>query len=462
VKRKNGILSKELRNIYFLGIGGIGMSALARYFQSKGVKVSGYDRTSSPLTDQLQSEGIEIHFDDNPQLIPENIDLVIYTPAVPKTLNEYKFIISKDIPVVKRAEILGELSTEYKTIAVAGTHGKTTVSTMIAWLLHNSGKSCNAILGGISKNFNSNVLLSDKSGLLVTEADEFDRSFLHIHPEFAVITSADADHLDIYNNKNNLIQSFSEFIQGINPGGTLLIKKGVDLTSETDNHKVYTYSLTEKSDFFATNIRLSEDRYIFDLVIPNETINDLSPGIPGLLNLENSVAALAAAILNGAEADELRKALPEFEGIKRRFEYQIQSNELVFIDDYAHHPAEIHAVLDSVKSLYPGKKVLAIFQPHLYSRTRDFADGFAESLDVADEVILLPIYPAREMPVDGVSSGLIFNKMKNENKVIFSKSDLPGKLSGFEFDILITLGAGDIDRLVSPIKDFLTENYLAK
>ncbi len=447
----------KLENIYFLGIGGIGMSALARYFKSKGVVVSGYDRTPSPLTAELQSEGIDIHFEDNPELIPENTKLVIYTPAVPKSLKEYKYIESKGIQIIKRAEILGEISKKYDTIAVAGTHGKTTVSTMITWLLKNSNIDCNAILGGISKNLSSNVLLSENAGILVTEADEYDRSFLHLQPDFAVITSADADHLDVYNNKNNLIDSFSEFTKKIKPGGILLIKQGAGISADSNKYKIYSYSLDRKADFYAVNIRLSNHNYTFDLKTPYGLIKDLTPGIPGLINLENSVAALATAFLYGASEDSLRKALPDFEGIRRRFDYQIRSNEVIYIDDYAHHPVEIQGVLNSVRNLYPVKKVLVIFQPHLYSRTRDFADGFAGSLDLADEVILLPIYPARELPIDGVSSEMILNRMKIRHKHLLSKKDIPGKLNEFEFDILITLGAGDIDRLVQPVKELLTQ-----
>jgi len=463
--KKNKVENKhsyKSENIYFLGIGGIGMSALARYFKSNGAVVSGYDRTPSPLTAELQSEGIEIHFEDNPELIPENTMPVVYTPAVPKSLKEYKHIKSKGIPIIKRAEILGEISKEYNTIAVAGTHGKTTVSTMIAWLLHNSKKHCTAILGGISKNFDSNVLLPSTSELLVTEADEYDRSFLYLKPEFAVITSVDADHLDVYSNKNNLIDSFSEFATKGKPGSTIMIKKGVELNIDFENYKIFTYSLDSKADFYAANIRLSEGKYTFDLIIPKGKIRDLSPGIPGLINLENSVAALATAFLYGADEDDLRKALPEFKGIKRRFDYQIRSNKIIYVDDYAHHPVEIKAVLNSIKKLYQDKKILAIFQPHLFSRTRDFAEGFAASLDVADEVILLPVYPARELPIEGVSSELILNKMKNSKKYIFSKTDLPDRIKEFNFDILVTLGAGDIDRIVKPLKEYLTKIYLAK
>ncbi len=452
-----------LHSLYFLGIGGIGMSALARYFLRKGIDVSGYDRTPSPLTEELQSEGIDIHFDDNPELIPENTNLVIYTPAVSKSLKEYKYLESKGIPIKKRAEILGEISKQYNTIAVAGTHGKTTISTMIAWLLKKSNIKCNAILGGISENLSSNVLLSEDAKILVTEADEFDRSFLHLQPDFAVITSADADHLDVYNNKNNLIESFSQFTGNITSGGTLLLKQGVHLNIDSHNHQAYSYSLDRKADFYATNIRLSEARYTFDLSTPKGLIKDLTPGIPGLINLENSVAALAVALLYGADEKSLQKSLPEFKGIRRRFNYQIQSKEVIFIDDYAHHPVEIQGVLSSVKSLYPGKKTLAIFQPHLYSRTKDFAAGFAESLDLADEVILLPVYPARELPIEGVSSELILNRMKNKHKHLLSKPDIPEKLKEFDFDILITLGAGDIDRLVQPVKEFLIQKQsLAK
>jgi UDP-N-acetylmuramate--alanine ligase len=457
LQRKNNILTNKPGNIYFLGIGGIGMSALARYFKSKGAVVSGYDRTPSALTAELQSEGIDIHFVDNPDLIPDDTTLVIYTPAVPKSLKEYQYIESKGIEIRKRAEILGEISAEYNTIAVAGTHGKTTVSTMITWLLKNSEIKCNAILGGISKNLSSNVLLSEDAGILVTEADEYDRSFLRLQPDFAVITSADADHLDIYNDKSNLLDSFSQFAEKVKPGGTLLIKRSAGLNFNSKNYKIYSYSLDGKADFYAVNIRLSDDKYTFDLVTPDGIIKNLTPGIPGLINLENSVAALATALLYGADEDELREALPDFKGIKRRFDYQIRSGKIIYIDDYAHHPVEIQGVLNSVKSLYPEKKTLVIFQPHLYSRTRDFAEDFAESLDLADEVILLPIYPARELPVDGVSSEMILKRMTNEHKLLMEKSDIPGRLGEFDFDIIITLGAGDIDRLVKPVKEFLMQ-----
>ncbi len=449
----------NLHIIYFLGIGGIGMSALARYFNGIDVQVYGYDRTQTQLTDQLQEEGIQIHYKEDINQIPKNIDLVVYTPAVPKNNAEFIHLINSDIPVKKRSEVLGLISKEKKTIAVAGTHGKTTVSTMISFLLKNSKIDCSAFLGGISKNYKSNLLVSDHSDWVVVEADEFDRSFLQLNPDIGIITSMDADHLDIYSNLENLKSNFTQFADQITINGTLLLKE--DLQSNFTNQKgikTYTYSLNKGSDFYASNIRLVNNKYCFDFVFKEQIIRNVTLGIPGLINVENSIVAMAAAILSGVTAQEITASLPLFEGIHRRFDYHINTEEVVYIDDYAHHPEEIKGFVNSVKQIYPDKKILGIFQPHLFSRTKDFADEFAKNLDLLDEVVLLPIYPAREKPIEGVSSYIIFDKIKTEHKLVCSKSDLVETISKLTFDIILTMGAGDIDQLVLPLKEFLTES----
>lgn len=448
----------DLHSIYFIGIGGIGMSALARYFNGLGMQVSGYDKTETPLTEQLQQEGIHIHYEDDENQIPENIELVIYTPAIPNNLKELVYLRNSTTPVKKRSEVLGLISNEGRTIAVAGTHGKTTVSTLIAHLLKNSSIDCSAFLGGISKNYKSNLLVSAQSNWTVVEADEFDRSFLHLNPEIGIITSMDADHLDIYGDLENLKSNFTQFSEQIKTKGTLLLKE--DLQSNF-NHlqdiQIFTYSLSEGSDFYASNVRLKKDKYCFDFVYLDKVIRDVVLGIPGLINVENSVVAMAAAVLAGVTQDEIRVALSSFSGILRRFDYQVNNEELIYIDDYAHHPEEIKGFVSSVKKIYPDKKILGIFQPHLYSRTRDFADEFANSLEILDDIILLPIYPAREKPIEGVSSNLIFDKINSVNKSICKKEDLIDKIGSSTFDIILTMGAGDIDQLVLPIKENLTQ-----
>ena len=448
----------DLHIVYFLGIGGIGMSALARYFNGLGVQVSGYDKTRTTLTDQLQQEGIQIHFQDDENQIPEDIDLVIYTPAIPNNLKEFVHLKSSGIPVKKRSEVLGLISNERRTIAVAGTHGKTTVSTLIAHLLKNSSIGWNAFLGGISKNYKSNLLISDQSDWMVVEADEFDRSFLQLNPEIGIITSMDADHLDIYGNWENLKSNFTQFSEQIKNKGILLIKEGLHSNfTHLSEIQIFTYFVTEGSDFYASNIRLDNEKYCFDFIYRDKIIRDVTLGIPGLINVENSVVAMAAAILAGVTEQEIKTTLPAFSGILRRFDYQINTDDLIYIDDYAHHPEEITGFVSSVKKIYPDKKILGIFQPHLFSRTRDFADGFANSLEVLDEIILLPIYPAREKPIEGVSSKLIFDKINSENKSLCSKEVLIDTINRSTFDIILTMGAGDIDQLVIPIKENLTQ-----
>lgn len=444
----------KLNTIYFLGIGGIGMSALARFFKSKGRNVSGYDKTPSQLTDELLKEGMIIHFEENISLLPQNIDLVVYTPAIPENHNEYQWFIEKKIPLMKRSEVLGIISDHFNTIAVAGTHGKTTTSTLTAHLLKQSALDCTAFLGGIAKNYQTNLLLSDKSNLLVAEADEFDRSFLHLHPQTAVITSADADHLDIYTNKSQLQQAFVQFASQIKSNGNLIIKKGVNLDlKKENNYSLYRYSLESGADFFPQNVQIKNGLYTFDFVNPNGIMHDMMLGLPGLFNVENSIAALAAAYINGVNENELRTGLGSFLGVRRRFDFRIKKSNIVYIDDYAHHPEELKACITSARHLFPGKKITGIFQPHLYTRTRDFADEFALSLDLLDEIILLPIYPARELPIKGIDSEMLLLKMKNPNKMLVNKENLIDKLiENKELEVLLTLGAGDIDRLVPGIE----------
>lgn len=453
------MLAETFNKIYFLGIGGIGMSALARYFHQNGIQVSGYDKTPTDLTRQLEDEGIPVLFEDNINQIPAGLDLAVYTPAVPNDLKMMVHMRNSGVPLKKRSEILGQITKKHKTIAIAGTHGKTTVSTYISHLLHNSRIGCTAILGGISKNSGSNLLVSENSEWLVVEADEFDRSFLQIEPSIATVTSMDADHLDIYGNFPNLKEGFFGFISKTRPGGKIIIKKGVGLEPDFDGD-VYSYALENKADFYAENIKLKGDRYSFDLITPFGEIKECMPGIPGILNVENTVAAAANALLAGVSADEVKLALPDFEGIRRRFDYQINEKELVYIDDYAHHPKEIKAFVNSVKSIYPGRRVTGIFQPHLFSRTRDFADEFAEALGLLDQLILLPVYPAREKPIEGVDSSMILKKVKIEHKTLVEKALLFEEIDQHHYDILLTIGAGDIDLLVEPLKMHLLTKHL--
>lgn len=451
----------QIKVAYFIGIGGIGMSALARYFNFSGKIVMGYDRTPSQLTDELVNEGIAVHFNEDIKFIssscPLNETLVIYTPAVPIDQLEYIWFLKNHYNIKKRAEVLGMISEHFKTIAIAGTHGKTTISTMVAHILKNSGIDCSAFLGGISKNYKTNFLISASSEYLVTEADEFDRSFLHLTPYSAVISAIDADHLDIYNNEAELKKSFFLFAGRVMPGGNLILRHGIDLYPEvSDGLNIYKYSLNDKTDFFTENLILSDKGFMFDIHVPGgRIISNLRLKLPGRINVENAVAATAAAWLAGAEDDEIRNALAGFDGVSRRFDYRINTPDLVYIDDYAHHPVELKAAITSIRELFPGRKITGIFQPHLFSRTRDFASGFAESLDLLDELILLDIYPARELPVEGVTSEIIFNKMKLKNKVTCSMRELLSYMSGKKFEVLLTLGAGDIDRMVEPITKLL-------
>jgi UDP-N-acetylmuramate--alanine ligase len=449
---------KTVHNVYFLGVGGIGMSAIARYFNTLGKNVAGYDKVSKSLTDELIHEGIEIHFEDNVLNIPSSFKdktqtLVVYTPAVPKDHKELNYFINEGFSIKKRSEVLGMLSREKRCLAVAGTHGKTTITTMIAHLMRKSRMGCSAFLGGISKNYNTNLIVDTDSKYVVVEADEFDRSFMQLNPQKAVITAVDADHLDIYSDENDLKNTFKQFIKRINTGGKLVIKGDLDFDiPERKDIEIYTYSLNKNTDFRAENIHIVNGLYVFDFVGVKGRINGLTLGLPGLLNVDNAIAAIAMASLSGVHNDEIFNSLKKFKGIQRRFDYQIHRDDFVYIDDYAHHPEELKASINSAKELFPNKKITGIFQPHLFTRTRDFVDGFAESLDLLDEIILLDIYPAREEPIPGITSEVIFNKIRNKNKILCEKDELLSILKNKNPEVLMTLGAGNIDDLVEPIK----------
>jgi UDP-N-acetylmuramate--alanine ligase len=456
---------KGLRHIYFLGIGGIGMSALARWFNHHGYQVAGYDKTSTPLTSALQKEGIAVHFDDDIKNIPSGVvenpqnALVVYTPAIPHDLKEFNFFKDKGYELRKRSEVLGLLTKDRFTVAIAGTHGKTTTSSMTAHLLKHSGRDCSAFLGGITQNYNSNLLLSESAGkndVVVVEADEFDRSFLRLHPNIAIITSADADHLDIYGDKEAVTSSFKDFVGKIETGGKLFIQADIAeklLGGEKENIYVQTYGLG-KGDCRAENLRIENGYFVFDYVHGGTAIKNIRLLLPGFHNVENAVGAISVGLALGLPQGKIVEALANFRGVKRRFEYIIKQEKQVFIDDYAHHPAEIEAFLKSVKALYQGKKVTALFQPHLYSRTRDFALEFALSLSLADEVWLMDIYPARELPLPGVSSEIIFKDITSE-KFKCNKEVVLELVAQRKPEVLLSIGAGDIDQLIEPIKEQL-------
>ena len=443
----------QIKRVYLVGIGGIGMSGLARYFHRRGCLVSGYDRTPTALTSALIHEGIPVSFEDKIETIPDAFcqrdeqTLIIYTPAIPQDAAILNYFKDKSFGLKKRSEVLGIISKEKFTIAVGGTHGKTTTSSMVAHILKHSGFDCSAFLGGIAANYGTNVLFGDNN-VLVVEADEYDRSFLTLHPDIAVITSMDADHLDIYGDKDHLTESFRLFASQLKTGGFLLHKSGLPLTG-------ISYSADKPADVSAKNIRIENGSFYFDFQSPQGTISDIQLGIPGLHNVENAVAAAETALLVGIDGGRVREALRTFKGVKRRFEYIVKTNKHIFIDDYAHHPEELRACITAVKSLYPDKKLTAIFQPHLYSRTRDFADGFAEALDMVDELLLLNIYPARELPILGVSSQMVLDKMSLKNRKICGKQEAVELIKEVKPQLLLTAGAGDIDTLVEPLKNAL-------
>jgi UDP-N-acetylmuramate--alanine ligase len=452
--------------IYFVGIGGIGMSALARWFNVNGFQVAGYDRTPSPLTVALEEEGISIHFVDDVNAIPPSFladpkkTLVVYTPAVPADHSEMAYFRANGFTIQKRSQVLGWLTTNLNTVGVAGTHGKTTTSSMVAHLLKQAGVNCTAFLGGITQNYGTNFLLNEPTDkpneiVCVVEADEFDRSFLTLFPDIAIVTSTDADHLDIYGEHNAVLESFRAYVGQIKSGGTLLMRKGLELENNTQA-KVVTYSLNE-GDYHTVNLKMVNARFVFDIVHPGGRIENVAMRVPGYHNIENAVAASAVALLLGADSEQIRNGLASFKGVRRRFDFALETESKVYIDDYAHHPTEIRAFLESVRALYPGRKITAIFQPHLFSRTRDFADDFAESLALADRLLLLPIYPAREQPIEGVTSEMLLEKVNLEDKVLIEKEQVVAKVSELTTDVLVTIGAGDIDRLVGPLKELLSE-----
>jgi UDP-N-acetylmuramate--alanine ligase len=456
----------NIKSVYFVGIGGIGMSALARYFKHKAKTVSGYDLTETELTKNLVKEDIEIHYEDSLDYIKDlskEDTLVIYTPAIPKDHKELNYFLENGYTVKKRAEVLGIISKDKLGIGVAGTHGKTSVSSMIAHLLYNSKISCDAILGGIANNYDSNLILSKNAETyIVLEADEFDRSFLQLNPYFSVITSLDADHLDIYKDKEDMKEAFSQFIRQTQDFGKLLINRKVldrENLNPVEIHndiESYTYSLADEADFYAKNIEIVDGNYKFDIVCPNnKRLENMTLSYPGLVNVENAIVACAVAYLSGAKEEKIREALLSFKGVKRRMEYKVKTPKKVYIDDYAHHPVELEASIGSMKKLYPTRKITGIFQPHLFTRTRDFVDGFAKSLSLLDEVILLDIYPARELPIEGVTSQIIFDKIETENKTLCTKEELLDILKTKDLDVLMTLGAGNIGEMVPQIENLI-------
>jgi UDP-N-acetylmuramate--alanine ligase len=459
---------EQYDNVYFLGIGGIGMSALARWFMKKGLHVSGYDRTSTTLTEELQKEGMSIHFDDRIDLIPQKVlsqkekTIIVFTPAIPKDHLEYNYLRDNGYTILKRSEVLGLLTKDYRTVAVAGTHGKTTTSSMIAHILKVAGKDMVAFLGGITTNYHSNLVMEGKVNrdtLVVVEADEFDRSFLRLFPQIAVVTSADADHLDIYGDHESVITSFRDFVSQINSGGFLIIHESVaELLASNVGHVTKNIYSMSRGQFFAGNITAKGGFFEFDLQGFGK-VERVQLGVPGFHNIENAIAASVAANLCGVGLPTITQALASFRGVKRRFEYIIKSNRVVYVDDYAHHPAEIEAFLKSMKSLYPGRKLTVIFQPHLFTRTRDFAEGFSKSLSLADEVLLMDIYPARELPIPGVDSDMLLRNITSPVKIRCNKSNLMEKIEKMGIDVLATVGAGDIDTFVVPIKNMLKEKY---
>jgi UDP-N-acetylmuramate--alanine ligase len=444
------------------------MSALARYFAAKGKSVYGYDKAETPLTKELAAEGIAVHYDDDIANLPEflktptinNEVIIIYTPAIPKDNREFVHLNTTGYKLWKRSEILGWITAQAKTIAVAGTHGKTTTSTMIAHVLKSNGINCTAFLGGISKNYNTNLLLPGKNTgkeVMIVEADEYDRSFLTLFPDLAVITSLDADHLDIYGNHQAMIESYTAFAKQVKDSGNLIIKAGLKLNELIPNSA--TYSIDSAADYKAEAIRIENSNYVFNISNGNTIYTDVVLTWPGRHNVENAVAAFAICLKFGLSPEDIKSGIKSFEGVKRRFDYQLRNSNITFIDDYAHHPEELSAAIGSVKELYPGKKILGIFQPHLYTRTRDFADGFGKSLSLLDELILLDIYPARELPIPGVSSEIILEKVTIKEKIIASKIKLTNFILNSNADVVLTLGAGDIDQLVEPIREALARKF---
>lgn len=444
---------KTTKTAYFLGIGGIGMSAIARYLHAEGYVVSGYDKTSTVLTRKLEAEGIRVYYEEDISHIPEDPDLLIYTPAIPDTHKELRWLRAHDFDLKKRAEVLGIISREKKCLAVAGTHGKTTTTSLLTHILKVGGIDCTAFLGGIAENYKSNFV-SGKSNYVVVEADEYDRSFLHLSPEMAAVTSTDADHLDIYGDAESMLESgFGAFVKKVNPDGFVFLNNKAEV--ETAHRNAFRYGI-DKGDYRAENIRVEEGWFVFDFCSAIENIGGIKTALPGRHNIENAVAAIALAQHLQVKGEAIKEALSTFKGIKRRFEFLHRREEVVYIDDYAHHPSELNAAIGAAKELFPGKKITGIFQPHLYSRTNDFQEGFAEELSQLDEVILLDIYPARELPMPGVTSKIVFDKISNPNKLLLRKEDLMNELQNRKFEVLMTLGAGDIDVFREPIRELVS------
>lgn len=444
----------NVKIVYFLGIGGIGMSALARYCNSIGKDVYGYDLTPSELTKQLEAEGMKIHFDDNPDKIPSKTELVVYTPAIPEDNNEYKTLVNSGIPMIKRSKMLGLLSAETFCIAVAGTHGKTSISSIIAHLLHSANKNVSALIGGIMNNYHSNVILSKNPDYLIVEADEFDRSFLNLSPDISIVSSIDKDHMDIYSDYDDLISAFSEFSLSTDKNGFSIINDSI--AAEVSHNAIQLkYGLGKSTDYRAENIKIEDSCFVFDLVSPEMKIDKIKMQIPGRHYIENAMAASVVAIKSGLKAEEIKSGLESFAGVERRFSYLINNTETVYIDDYAHHPKEIESTLKAAKELYSDKEITVVFQPHLFSRTRDFAKEFAEALSLADEIILLDIYPAREKPIDGVNAELILNFIDKKKKIKLPKTELISYLKENKPQVLLSLGAGDIGLLTKEIENVL-------
>ena len=456
---------EKMNEVYFIGIGGIGMSAIARFFHAGGVKVSGYDKTPTVLTKELEASGITVHYEENVELVPKKVDLVVYTPAIPAEHKELVYYQTNGYKVVKRSDVLQIISESSFNICIAGTHGKTTITTMVAHLLRDSGFGCNAFLGGIAVNYGTNFWSSERN-VCVIEADEYDRSFLKLSPDVAIITAMDADHLDIYGTEEAMEEAFIDFSKRVKPEGLLVRQFGLKRGKELKADRHLTYSLqNDSADMYASNIRMKNGGYEFDVMMIDNTLENVRLNMGGMHNVENAVAAITVASSLGIENDKIKAAIENFRGVKRRFEYVIRNERLVFIDDYAHHPEELRALINGAKTLFKQKKCTVIFQPHLYSRTRDLAEGFAQVLDLADEVILLPVYPARELPIEGVSSDMVLDKMKNEHKRVLKKEELISWIQqdfartlNKEFgEVLITAGAGDIDMLVEPMKNELKD-----
>ena len=454
---------KDIKAVYFVGAGGIGMSAIARYFLNKKLVVAGYDKTPSHLTHDLKKEGMLIHYEENTDLIPEackdsKTTLVIFTPAIPAEHKELVYFHENGFTIEKRAQVLGTLTRTHKGLCVAGTHGKTSTSTMCAHIMHQSHIDCNAFLGGISKNYGTNYILSDKSDYVVIEADEFDRSFHWLRPWMSVITATDPDHLDIYGTKEAYLESFRHYTELIQPGGALIIHKNLEMKQNVqDGVRIYEYSLHE-GDFHAENIKIENGEITFDFISPIENVENVELGQPVPINIENGIAAMAMAQLNGCKAEELRQGMKTYEGVERRFDFKIKDAKHVFLSDYAHHPKEIYQSVKSIRELYKTRKITAIFQPHLYTRTRDFYKDFAESLSMLDEVILCDIYPAREAPIPGVTSKLIYDNLKpGVEKSMIHKEDVLDLVKSRDFDVLIVLGAGDLDNYVPQMTEILKQ-----